>query len=142
MKALSFFALFLLLTGCATYYQSYDYSIDRYPADIYGVHVYLWGDHYAPDWEDKARAIAIKMMRRELEAHGLSQERVVITEVVRMEGGGIFVYGFAGSAKELDQWTPSRLEGMIDPRPHPHQEPYARGSGKRPTKDASESLRK
>jgi len=119
MKQFALIAFVIVLSGCVSYYRNYDYDIYRVSDDLSYASVFFWGDHYASNWEEKAKETAKKMLASEAAHFHLSGEITFDGRPQQFEMGGISVNAFIGRSVSADEAT--RIKAQINyrsPREH------------------------
>ena len=113
----------VLLTGCVSFYRSYNFDIYRVSDDLSYVSVYFWGQQFVPGWEGKAEEAAKKMVAHEAARNHLLGEITLDGRPQPWEGSGISINAFVGRA--LSPEEAMRIKKMID-----YRSPTFRGKAK------------
>lgn len=113
----------VLLTGCASFYRSYNFQIYHVSDDLSYVSVYFWGQQFVPGWEEKAVEAARKMVAYEAGRNHLSGEISLDGRPQPWEGSGISMSAFVGRA--LSPEEAMRIKKAID-----YRSPVLRGKGR------------
>jgi hypothetical protein len=110
MKHFALIAFVILLSGCVSYYRNYNYDIYHVSDDLSYASVFFWGDHYAPNWEEKAKETARKIFTSEAAHFHLAGEITFDGRPQRFEMGGISVHAFIGRSVSADEATRIKSE--------------------------------